>query len=90
MISKPRAIFWSTLEGSCRIPSRARREEVLDFYIFESLSEVQALTDHRLLACNEHRPHDARGATAHAAFSRGRQPRRSLAPRGAFDGEAYC
>ena len=41
--------------------NRTSREEVLDAYVFESLSEVQALTDEWLLAYNERPPHDALG-----------------------------
>jgi putative transposase len=41
---------------------------VLDAYVFESLSEVQALTDDWLLTYNERRPHDALGSIPPARF----------------------
>ena len=48
--------------------NRTYREEVLDTYVFASLSEVQALTDEWLIAYNERRPHDALGRVPPTRF----------------------
>ena len=69
--------------------NRTYREEVLDAYVFESLTEVQALTDEWLLAYNERRPHDALGRVPSTRFSHGRQSRRSLALGGVLRRGAY-
>ena len=37
------------------------RTEVLDFYIFESISEVRQITDQWLKQYNEERPHESLG-----------------------------
>jgi len=39
--------------------NRTYREEVLDAYVFESLAEVQRLTEEWLIDYNEQRPHEA-------------------------------
>jgi putative transposase len=41
--------------------NRTYREEVLDAYVFDSISEVQQLTDEWLRSYNEERPHRALG-----------------------------
>jgi putative transposase len=39
--------------------NRSYREEILDLYLFESIEEVQLLTDDWLIHYNHYRPHDA-------------------------------
>jgi len=41
--------------------NRTYRTEVLNAYVFESITEVQAITDEWLRTYNDHRPHDALG-----------------------------
>jgi putative transposase len=48
--------------------NRTYREEVLDLYIFESLSEVREKTYWWRIAYNEERPHDALGNMTPAAY----------------------
>ena len=48
--------------------NRTYREEVLDAYVFASVSEVQAVTDEWLPGYNERRPHDALGRIPPAQF----------------------
>ena len=48
--------------------NRTYREEVLDAYVFESVTEVQEITDDWLHDYNETRPHDALGRIPPARF----------------------
>jgi putative transposase len=48
--------------------NRTYREEVLDGYVFDSISEGQQVTDEWLRTYNEERPHRALGRRPPAAF----------------------
>ena len=48
--------------------NRTYREEVLDAYAFESVSQVQRITDEWLRDYNEERPHDSLGSVPPATF----------------------
>jgi putative transposase len=48
--------------------NRTYREEVLDAYIFLSVSEAQALTDEWLPTYNDHRPHESLGSLPPTRF----------------------
>jgi putative transposase len=48
--------------------NRTYREEVLNAYVFESLAEVQAITEEWLRTYNDHRPHDALGSIPPTRF----------------------
>jgi len=48
--------------------NRTYREEVLDAYVFASVSEVQEITDDWLHDYNDHRPHDALGCVPPTRF----------------------
>jgi putative transposase len=41
--------------------NRTRRDEVLDLCVFESIEQVQLLTDEWLIRCNHERPHESLG-----------------------------
>ena len=41
--------------------NRTCRDEVLNIYVFKTLSEVRAITEEWIDQCNEERPHDALG-----------------------------
>jgi putative transposase len=64
--------------------NRTYREEVLDAYVFESLAEVQRLTDDWLADYNEQRPHEALGGVPPTRF----YPRPLPAP--AESNNAWC
>jgi putative transposase len=78
--SSSRSALVSALPGACACESkpdqnafierfnRTYREEVLDAYVFESLADVQRLTDEWLTDCNEQRPHDALGRVPPTRF----------------------
>ena len=48
--------------------NRTYREEVLDAYIFVSVSEAQAVTDEWLPTYNDHRPHESLGSLPPTRF----------------------
>jgi putative transposase len=48
--------------------NRTYREEVLDAYVFESVAEVQTITDHWLPDYNDHRPHESLGRVPPTSF----------------------
>jgi len=48
--------------------NRTYREEVLDAYVFDAVSDVQALTDHWLPTYNDDRPHEALGRVPPTRF----------------------
>lgn len=48
--------------------NRTYREEVLDFYIFRTLTEVREITDKWLVEYNEERPHESLGDLAPCVF----------------------
>ncbi len=48
--------------------NRTYREEVLDAYVFASVTEVQRLTDEWLCDYNDERPHDALGRVPPTTF----------------------
>ena len=48
--------------------NRSHREEVLSAYVFESIEQVQLLTDEWLRTYNEERPHDSLGRVPPLTF----------------------
>ncbi|WP_143075508.1 integrase core domain-containing protein, partial [Desulfomicrobium apsheronum] len=48
--------------------NRTYREEVLDFYLFKSLTEVKEITENWLRQYNEERPHESLGNLTPAEF----------------------
>ncbi len=61
--------------------NRTYREEVLDAYLFESVGEVQSLSDEWLRTYNERRPHEALGSVPPVTFRpRAVRPRESTTP----------
>jgi len=48
--------------------NRTYREEVLDFYLFKSLTEVKEITENWLRQYNEERPHESLGDLTPAEF----------------------
>src|ERR1022692_3727313 len=48
--------------------NRSYREEVLDAYLFEDLSQVREISHEWLISYNEERPHDALGSLPPALF----------------------
>lgn len=53
--------------------NRTYREEVLNFYVFNSLSEVRAITNNWMTVYNEERPHDALGGLTPVAYAKENQ-----------------
>jgi len=48
--------------------NKTYREEVLDFYLFKSLTEVKEITENWLRQYNEERPHESLGHLTPAEF----------------------
>jgi len=48
--------------------NKTYREEVLDFYLFKSLTEVKKITENWLRQYNEERPHESLGDLTPAEF----------------------
>jgi putative transposase len=48
--------------------NKTYREEVLDFYLFKSLTEVKEITENWLRQYNEERPHESLGDLTPAEF----------------------
>jgi putative transposase len=48
--------------------NRSYREEVLDAYLFEDLTQVREISHEWLISYNEERPHDALGSLPSALF----------------------
>jgi putative transposase len=48
--------------------NKTYRQEVLDFYLFKSLSEVKEITENWLRQYNEERPHESLGDLTPAEF----------------------
>ena len=48
--------------------NKTYREEVLDFYLFKSLTEVKEITENLLRQYNEERPHESLGDLTPAEF----------------------
>ena len=71
--------------------NRSYRTEVLNAYLFESLTELCALTDAWLRIYNGERPHDSLGRVPPLTFfCRGIQRPASLLSNCPLDGEAYA
>ena len=60
--------------------NRTFRHEVLDAYLFRSLSEVREIVHHWMLIYNEERPHDSLGNLPPETFRRQQTPNQSPTP----------
>ena len=69
--------------------NRSYRTEVLNAYLFESLTELRALTDAWLRIYNGERPMTASAGCRRSRFCRGIQWPASLLSNCPLDGEAY-
>ncbi len=69
--------------------NRTYRHEVLNAYVFESLSQVREITRAWITEYNEERPHDSLGKIPPAMFRR-QVERASLLLNWVIDGEAYA
>ena len=58
--------------------NRTFRDEVLNMYVFKTLTEVREITENWLTEYNEERPHDSLGdLTPHECMATSKQPRNS-------------
>jgi putative transposase len=70
--------------------NRSYRTEILDAYFFESLAEVQALTERWRLMYNHERSHDSLDRVPPLMFLASQHRRESLLSHCLLDGEAYA
>ena len=62
--------------------NRTYREEILSLYLFESIDQVQELTDEWLTHYNESRPHRSLGGLAPRQYASRMMPENSISTRG--------
>lgn len=69
MRSNPEAEFLYVSPVQIKGWGHTYREEVLDLYVFNSLSEVPAITEDFIRAYNEERPHESLGNMTPMSFA---------------------